>query len=199
MSNPDFMSWPGYNPATKQADRAEARRLLAEAGHGSGLEFTIVTPSTKVRSAEWWPGALAGSGMTVKIEVMDVNAYDARRGAGDWQASDSAAGGLENNMSPGPFLNSFGPKSISPYANVVHEDPKILDFARMLGQQSTPEGRLELTRQIERYIFQDVVYKVGTSMGLDLIPVRSNVKGVKTAFTLGPNTYWSQVRTWFEK
>ena len=48
MSNPDFMTWPGYNPATKVADRAEARRLLAEAGYANGLELTIVTPSTKV-------------------------------------------------------------------------------------------------------------------------------------------------------
>lgn len=199
MSNPNFMTWPGYNRATKEADRAEARRLLAEAGYGSGLEFTIVTPSTKVRSAEWWPGALAGSGMAAKLEVMDVNAYDARRGAGDWQASDSSAGGLENNMSPGPFLNSWGPKSMSPFAGVVHEDPQILEFARKLGQQTTVEGRLDMTRQIEHYVLQEMVYKVSTSMGSDLIPVRNYVKGAQTAFTLGPNTYWSQVRTWLDK
>jgi peptide/nickel transport system substrate-binding protein len=199
MSNPNFMTWPGFNPATKEADRAEARRLLAEAGYANGLEFTIVTPSTKAAGAEWWPGALAGSGMTARLEVMDVNAYDARRGAGDWQVADSSAGGLENNMSAGAFLTGYGPKSMSPYAAVVHEDSQILEFARKLGQQTTPEGRLDVARQIESYVFLEQVYKVSSSIGSDLIPVRDYVKGAKAAFTLGPNTYWSQVRTWMDK
>jgi hypothetical protein len=25
------------------------------------------------------------------------------------------------------------------------------------------------------------------------------VKGIQTAYTLAPNTYWSQVRTWLDK
>lgn len=198
-SNPDFMTWPGYNPATKAVDRAEARRLLAEAGYPNGLEVTMVTPSTKVAGAEWWPGALAGSGITVKLEVMDVNAFDARRGAGDWQAADSAAGGLESSMSAGAFLNGYGPKSMAPYSSIVHEDPQIFEFAKQLGQQTTREGRLNVMREIERYVAFEKVYKVHSSVGSDLVPVRASVKGVKTAFALAPNIYWSQVRTWIDK
>jgi peptide/nickel transport system substrate-binding protein len=199
MSTPGFMNWPGYNPATKEADRAEAKRLLAEAGYANGLEFTIVTPSTKAGGAEWWTGALAGSGMTAKLEVMDVTSYDARRGAGDWQASDGNAAGLEGSMTPGAFLNSYGPKSRAPYASVVHEDSHILELARKLGQQKTDEGRFEVMREAEYYILQEKVYKVESAVGTDLVPVRSNVKGIQTAYTLAPNTYWSQVRTWLDK
>jgi peptide/nickel transport system substrate-binding protein len=199
LSIPDFMTLPGYNPATKAADRAEARRLLAEAGYPNGLEVTMVTPSTKAAGAEWWPGALSGSGITVKLEVMDVNSFDARRGAGDWQAADGASGGLESSMSAGAFLNGYGPKSMAPYASIVHEDPQILEFAKQLGQQTTTDGRLSVMREIERYVVFDKIYKVQSSVGRDLIPVRANVKGAKTAFALAPNVYWSQVRTWIDK
>ena len=34
--NPDFLSWPGWDPTTKADARAEAKRLLAEAGYGPG-------------------------------------------------------------------------------------------------------------------------------------------------------------------
>ena len=199
MSTPGFMTWPGYNPATREADRAQARRLLAEAGLPNGFEFTITAPSTKAPSGEWWTGAVAGSGLTAKLEVMDVNSYDARRGAGDWTASLSNSGGLESAMTPGAFLNSYGPKSRAPYASLVHEDPYILELARKLGQQTVDEGRMDVMREVEQYVLQEKFYKVDSSVGTDMVPVRSYVKGVKTAFSLAPNIYWSQVRTWLDK
>ena len=102
-------------------------------------------------------------------------------------------------MNAGAFLNGYGPKSMAPYASVVHEDPQIFEFAKKLGQQTTRDGRLEVMREIERYVTYERVYKVQSSVGSDLIPVRSEVKGVKTAFALAPNVYWSQVRTWIDK
>jgi hypothetical protein len=102
-------------------------------------------------------------------------------------------------MTPGAFLNGYGPKSMAPYASLVHEDPHMLELARKLGQQTTDLGRMDVMREIEHYVLQETYYKVDSSVGTDMIPVRSYVKGIKAALTLGPNTYWSQVRTWLDK
>ena len=102
-------------------------------------------------------------------------------------------------MTPGAFLNSYGPKSRAPYASLVHEDPYILELARKLGQQTVDEGRMDVMREVEQYVLQEKFYKVDSSVGTDMVPVRSYVKGVKTAFSLAPNIYWSQVRTWLDK
>ena len=45
---PDYVkTLPGYNPQTKEKDRAEAQKLLAASGrdNGKGLDFEILTPS----------------------------------------------------------------------------------------------------------------------------------------------------------
>ena len=67
-SNPDYLTWPGYNPDTKEADRARARQLIAEAD-AEGLEFTIITPSTTVLGMEWWVGAMDGLGIIPSLQV----------------------------------------------------------------------------------------------------------------------------------
>ena len=37
----DYRQWPGFNPDTKEADIAEGKRLMEEAGFGGGLDFVV--------------------------------------------------------------------------------------------------------------------------------------------------------------
>ena len=97
------------------------------------------------------------------------------------------------------YLEDLRPGEVFDLGEDTIREDEILEFARRLGQQTTVEGRLDVARQIESYVFLDQVYKVSSSIGSDLIPVRDYVKGAKAAFTLGPNTYWSQVRTWLDR
>lgn len=193
QSNPDYMSWPGYNPETKEEDRAEARRIISELGV-EGLEFEIILPNTQVQQMEWWANQLSELGLSPQLRVMDVTAFDSANAAGEWVAA--WAGGNLDFATPGLLLFQFGRKSDSPYSRTVHEDQAIDDFADQLGQITDPDERLELLREIEHYIYQEEFYQVQSAVSTDRIPVRSYVRDAKTSFVLNPPTYASYKQTW---
>ena len=172
-SNPDFRTWPGYNPDTKAADRAEAKRLLAEAGYANGLTFTITSARTMARAMEWWTGALAGSGITVKLKFLEVAANEETRSRSDYQATDGGVG----SVTPENLIRTISTKEISPRAAPVHNDPKIAEFFDRLAREPSHDGRVEVFREFERYVLQEQVYTVVTFVGADLWVHRSYVKG----------------------
>ena len=195
-SNPDYLTWPGYNPDTKEADRARARQLIAEAD-AEGLEFTIITPSTTVLGMEWWVGAMDGLGIIPSLQVLDVTAFDALKSGTDWEAT--WTGGTLDSGTPSTVNFSFGRRSVSQYGGTVHEDLKIDEFASRLGSVTTSEERLALLRELEHYIFQEQYFILQASVGLSLIPVRSYVKDAHTSFILNPPTFSSYSHSWIDK
>jgi peptide/nickel transport system substrate-binding protein len=195
-SHPDFMTWPGYDPKTREADKAKARQLVADAG-AEGLEFTIISPNTLVTPMEWWIGAMDGLGMKPKLQIMDVGAFDERKAGTDWEAA--WGGGSLDEATGADVTFRFGRKSDSPYASTVHEDDKMVDFAVRMGKLSTAEERSELLQEIEHYIFQEQYYMLFNSVGLNLVPVRSYVKDAKMSFILNPPTFAAYAHTWLDK
>ena len=195
-STPGYLTWPGYNPATKEADKAKARQLIADAG-AQGLDFTIILPNTQVTAMEWWVGAIDGLGISADLQVMDVTAFDARKAGTDWIAN--WTGGSLDLGTPSSVNFAFGRKSDSPYAGMVHEDAKVAQLAQSLGDVTTNEDRLRILREIEAYIFKEQFYMIHGSVGVSLIPARGYVKGAKAAFVLNPPTYASFARTWMDK
>ena len=195
-SNPDYLTWPGYNPDTREADRARARQLIAEAG-AEGLEFTIILPNTQVTQMEWWVGTLDGLGLKPELLVSDVTAFDERKAGTDWQAT--WGGGSLDLATPSTVNFLFGRKSESPYVPIVHEDPKISEIAVRLGSVTNNEDRQTLLQELELYVYQEQFYQLQASVGLSLIPVRSYVKEAQSSFILNPPTYASYSHTWIDK
>ena len=194
-SNPDFMEWPGFNPDTKEADRARARQLVADVG-AEGLEFAIILPDTQVEQMEWWVGAMDGLGLDPKLQVMDVTAFDATKAGTDWAVS--WGGGSLDLGTPSSINFQFGRKSESPYASIVHEDLRIDAFAAELGTVTSHEERLRILRELEQYIYRDEILMVHSVVGLNLVPARGYVKNAKTAFVLNPPTYASYQYAWLD-
>jgi len=195
-SSPDFMTWPGYDPKTKEADKAKALQLVAAAG-AEGLEFTIIAPNTQTTAMEWWIGAMDGLGMNPKLQIMDVGAFDERKAGTDWEAT--WGGGSLDEATSADVTFRFGRKSDSPYASTVHEDPKLADFAVQMGKISTAEERSKLLQEIEQYVLNEQYYMLFNSVGLSLVPVRSYVKDAKMSFILNPPTYASYAHTWLDQ
>jgi peptide/nickel transport system substrate-binding protein len=195
-SDPAYLTWPGYNTDTREADRARAKQLVADAG-AEGLEFTIILPNTMGTAMEWWAGAIDGLGITAKLQVMDVTAFDERKAGTDWDAT--WTGGNMDQGTTALINFSFGQKADSPYAGTVHDDPKIAEEATRLGSVRSNAERNQILRELEKYIFLDKAYILQASVGVDLVPVRSYVKDTKMSFILNPPTFASFSRTWIQK
>ena len=192
-SAPDFLTWPGYNPATKEADRTEAKRLIAEAGYANGVTLRISGPRHKATQIEWWQGALAGSGITVELDLMETAEYDERRSGSNYTALDTGA----SEDIPESLFATIGPKELSPRAGPVHNDPKIKEFFDRLALETTLDGRRSVYREMERYVMLDQVYLVQTFIGFDLIPFRDYVKGMYPP-VYDPSDFTSYATVWLD-
>ena len=82
--NPDWMSWPGYKEGGRDADRAEAKRLLADAGLPNGFETTLFGQRTWQAEEEWIQAQLATVGIKVTLDLVDVATYNERAARKDF-------------------------------------------------------------------------------------------------------------------
>lgn len=67
-----YKVWPGFNPATKAQDQAEAKRLMKEAGL-VGTPVSIACRTDFLYMCEFAESVLRGVGFESRIEIMDLN------------------------------------------------------------------------------------------------------------------------------
>lgn len=87
LTRDELLKLPGYNPATKQQDIAEAKRLLAEAGYPNGFEDKIIfskAASTAPPIAEMAASQLKAVGINLVLEGLDAAFYNERDVKGDF-------------------------------------------------------------------------------------------------------------------
>jgi ABC-type transport system substrate-binding protein len=77
FNSPDFRQWPGWNGSTREADRAEAKRLLAEAGYAEGFttQFPCRNNGSSLRTCSFHQDQLKGLGINVEIQAMDYSQF----------------------------------------------------------------------------------------------------------------------------
>ncbi|MFH1485304.1 MAG: ABC transporter substrate-binding protein [Chloroflexota bacterium] len=75
----EVLKLPGYRQP-KDADRAEAKKLLAEAGYPDGVEFKLLVRSVRLdkKAGEFMKDQLATVGIKANIEVMETAVYNTR-------------------------------------------------------------------------------------------------------------------------
>jgi len=196
-ANPDFRTWPGFDPANKQRDRAEAKRLMAEAGYPNGFKASFLCRSVNwVPECEFFAEQLRTLGVDVTIDMRGIADYEQAGCAGDYDLR-IGGGGIS-----APFPESaYDPTSsvdINPCATVRHQDTKIDDFFKELFRTTSYERRLEIARELERYLVLDQAYLVTSWTQVYWQPFRKYVHGV-----LGPGeepcNYCAYSTVWMNK
>ena len=178
FTNPDYLEWPGYDPATKEQDRAEARRLLAEAGFPDGFEAKLLCRDSSIWSDVCEIGAeqyRTHLGINFDIEIVDnVTLTKA-----------SCDGGYDMIIRGGPsftFPDTAGANLYTvdknPCANLKHNDTRLDDFIDQIRASTDHEERVRLTREMERYVLKEQSYIVATWSLPLTFAYRTYVKGI---------------------
>jgi ABC-type transport system substrate-binding protein len=180
FTSPDLLTWPGWNPTTKARDRAEAKRLLAEAGYARG--FAMRYPCNRTGN---WPdrcqflqAQLAELGIDLQFQLLDPAAQSLASSSLDYDAYQVTGGGATITADfPEATEGALTAYSRSKFAFTKHEDPKIAAWYDQLSGATTFEERARIWREMERYVLLEQVYVVPLANPVFVVPYRSHLKG----------------------
>ncbi len=164
--------------------RAEARRLLKEAGVPEGFSFTFKNrgiPQPYEPIGIWLIDQWRQIGLNVKQEIVEASAYHPMLKRGDFEAAmDFACGFI---VEPDLDLHRFVTTSDANYGK--HKDVVIDDLFQRQGRAADPEERKRLVRAFEKRLIDEEVHVMYTLQWHRIIPHSSKVKG----WTITPSHY----------
>jgi peptide/nickel transport system substrate-binding protein len=175
FADPNFREWPGFNPITRERDRADAKRLLVEAGYPSGFEMGHLCRRLWVTACEFFQGQLSGLNISFKLQLVDDAGWNRGCISLDY---DSMRCGRGVGTLPEASEIIYTRHSLGPQTSLKHEDPRIPAFYDRLRQSVTLDDRIKIWRELERYILLEQVYTVPMAKSLAVVAYRSHLRGV---------------------
>ena len=177
----------GYWPDIEKS-RAEARRLLKEAG-AEGLSFELLNRDVDQPYkyyALWVIDQWSKIGLNVTQRVLTTGPwFQALR---DGSFTLSTEGNCQNIVNPLADVSKYLPGSVAKSNYGYFEDPQLAElYERMLGELDKSKQR-ELMRQFEKHVLSDQVHSIYLLWWQRIVPYRSYVKGWK----IGPSHYVNQ-------
>jgi peptide/nickel transport system substrate-binding protein len=164
--------------------RAEARRLLKEAGVPDGFSFTFKNrgiPMPYEPLGVWLIDQWRQVGLNVRQEIIEASAYHPMLKRGDFEvAMDFQCGFI---VEPDLDLARFVSTSDANYGR--HKDTAIDDLYQRQARAADPEERKRLARQLEKRLLDEEVHVLYTLQWHRIIPHSSKVKG----WTVTPSHY----------
>ncbi|MDP2954654.1 MAG: ABC transporter substrate-binding protein, partial [Chloroflexota bacterium] len=180
----ELLKMPGYRPE-KEADIAEAKRLLSEAGYPQGFKTTAITRSDLkfiYDSAILMKNQLARIGIDMTVQILEPGSFYARQAAADF---DSDSHGM-TSATPEPDVTFGEQYTTTAGANWgKYSNPKIDELFEKQMQTMDPAQRKKILLEMQRILMDDyprVAYfwRMGSTL------FWPEVKG----FVLGPNHYY---------
>ena len=175
----------GYSTDIEKS-RAEARRLLKEAGVAEGFQFTFSNrgiPMPYEPLGVWLIDQWRRVGLNVKQEVIEAAAYYTPLRKGDFQvAMDFQCGYIvEPDLDMYKFLSTDrNPANYGRYKDTVLD--KLYDEQ---GREANPEKRKQIIRQFEKRLLDDEAHYLMTLQWHRIVPHSAKVKG----WTVTPSHY----------
>lgn len=170
-SNPELRTWPGFNPATKKQDRAEAAKLLQESGLANA-KVGITCRDNYVSTCEFMYQQFQQLGLDPRIELVSTVLESERLQSGNYQANAFPGGA----SLPGTLL--VGYLTANPLNSVKHGDTKIDDYNRLVQTTIDPEKRRAIVWEAEKYVIFDKAYYPMWFREESVIAYRTFIKGI---------------------
>jgi len=166
------------------ANRAEAKRLLREAGVPDGFSFTFKNrgiPHPYEPIGIWLVDQWRQIGLNVKVETIEASAYHNLLKRGDFEvAMDFQCGFI---VEPDLDLARFISASDANYGK--HKDKVIDELYQKQARAVDPEERKKLVRQLEKRLLDEEAHVIWTLQWHRIIPHNAKVKG----WTITPSHY----------
>jgi peptide/nickel transport system substrate-binding protein len=175
FTSSDLSTWPGWNQATRERDRAEAKRLLAEAGYAKGFSMNFLVWNQWTPSGEFLKAQLRDLGIDLQLVILDEAGWNRGQLTTDYDAFRYGASGARLPEATEQYMTRH---SISRYSTPKHEDPQVVALYDRLRAARGIEARAKAYGEIERYIVLEKVYFAPMTASVDLVPYRSWVKGL---------------------
>jgi peptide/nickel transport system substrate-binding protein len=167
-------------------NRAEAKRLLKEAGVPDGFSFTFKNrgiPMPYEPLAVWLIDQWRQIGLNARQEVVEAAAYFTPLRAGDFEvAMDFQCGYI---VEPDLDLYKFQSKELSPVNYSRYTDKTLDELYQKQSRAADPEERKRFVREFEKRLLDEEVHYIYTLQWHRIIPHNSRVKG----WTITPSHY----------
>jgi len=191
----ELATLPGYgDPAL---DKAEARRLLAEAGYGPSqpLKVTVSTRSSDVYIdiATWGVAELRAVGIDATLEPVDSVQWFSRLARRDFQLAINVTRVAADDPDAN-FAENYACGSQRNYTDYCSKETEALIEAA--SRQADPARRLELVRQIDRKLQLEVARPI-LAHRLDIQFYWPYVKGIVPHYNL--NSYGRMQNVWLDR
>jgi peptide/nickel transport system substrate-binding protein len=164
--------------------RAEAKRLLKEAGVPDGFSFTFKNrgiPMPYEPLGVWLIDQWRQIGLNIRQEVIEASAYHPMLKRGDFEvAMDFQCGFI---VEPDLDLVRFVSTSDANYGR--HKDTAIDDLFQQQARTADPEERKKLIRRLEKRLLDEEVHVFYTLQWHRIIPHSARLRG----WTITPSHY----------
>jgi ABC-type transport system substrate-binding protein len=177
-TTPDFMKWPGWNPATREQDKAEAKRLMAEAGYPRGgflMTYNCQTLRVWQDRCEFLQAQVGGLGIELKLDLLETAQWTATGLSLDYDSYQ--VGSVVSTPLPEATELVLSTYSVTKSAFTKHEDLKVPEYYRRLSATLSFDERVKIWREFEKYYLLDQVYLIPLAQSYAVIPYWAHVKG----------------------
>ena len=198
---PDDEVWnvlPGWGTGDKKAQEVEqAKALMVEAGYGDGIDnvnMLTVNFSGTINMGEFFAAELAKLGIRAELDIQDFAVWNPRTEAGDFHLTPM----WWTLFTADPDESLANQYVTGAVRNTMHYSSAEID--RLFQEQSVeldPERRLQLVRQIEDILLEDLPVADAMSPQANFIH-HSYVKGWEFGFAAGAGAR-NRERMWLDR
>ncbi len=184
--------WPDI-----EKSRAEARRLLKEAGQ-ENLTFELLNRNVDQPykfNGLWVIDEWSKIGVKVTQRVLQTGPFGEAVRAGDFDAF--VDGDCQNIVNPLLDGTKYLPHSVSPANYGNYEDPEAIEIYNRMVRETDFAKTRQLMRQFEKHVLDTEAHEIFLLWRYRIVPYRSYVKG----FKISPSHYVNQdlATIWLDK